>query len=296
MQLSGRTQVVGIFGDPVEHSLSPKMQNAAIAANGLDAVYVPFHVTPPRLSDAVAGLRALGMRGVNLTVPHKEAACRLVDELDTEAVLIGAINTIVNDNGRLKGYNTDSLGFLVALETEFGFAVEQRRVLLLGAGGACRAALVALCRAGAAWVGVANRTRARAAALVTEMASRFPGTTLAELDLAELELARPGCRDEAMQVDLLVNTTVVGLKGDSFNGDVTRWVRPKGLVFDMVYGERSTPLVATARAQGLQAADGLAMLAGQGEAAFRLWFGEEHRARVMRQVLSGTSSVEKNGL
>jgi len=236
------------------------------------------------------------MRGVNLTVPHKEAACRLVDELDAEAVLVGAINTIVNDNGRLKGYNTDGFGFLTALDTEFGFTVAQRRVLLLGAGGACRAALVALCRAGAAWVGVANRKRERAAALVAEMASRFPGTTLAELDLAEAEQGRFSALDEAIQVDLLVNTTVVGLKGDSFNGDVTRCVRPKGLVFDMVYGERPTPLVVAARTRGLQAVDGLAMLAGQGEAAFRLWFGEEHRAGIMRQVLSGAYPEEKNCL
>ncbi len=130
MPLSGRTTVVGIFGDPVEHSLSPRMQNAAIEASGLDAVYVPFHVTSAQLCDAVSGLRAMALRGVNLTIPHKEAAALLVDELDGQAALIGAINTIVNDHGRLKGYNTDGVGLLKALQQELGFDVEGRRVLL----------------------------------------------------------------------------------------------------------------------------------------------------------------------
>src|SRR5210317_90684 len=112
MQLSGKTEVVGIFGDPVEHSLSPRMQNAAIEAAGLDAVYVPFHVTAAQLCDAVSGIRAMALRGVSLTIPHKEKACTLVDELDGHAALVGAINTIVNNDGHLSGYNTDGAGLL----------------------------------------------------------------------------------------------------------------------------------------------------------------------------------------
>ncbi len=289
MQLSGRTQVVGIFGDPVAHSLSPKMQNAAIRDCALDAVYVPFHVTATQLSDAIAGLRAMGLRGVNLTIPHKEAACRLVDELDDEAALIGAINTIVNDKGYLKGYNTDGVGLLAALSAEFGFNPAQRRVLLLGAGGACRAALVAFCRAGAAWVGVANRTRERAEALVAEMSPRFKGTVLAALDLAEVEFAAEGSAATAGPVDLLVNTSSVGLHGESFRGDVTACVRKGGAVYDMVYAAAPTPLVAAARSRGLAAADGLGMLAGQGEVAFRLWFGRPPREKLMLQSLTDGS-------
>ena len=147
MQVSGKTDVVGIFGDPVAQSLSPRMQNAAIQASGLDAVYVPFHVTAAQLCDAVKAIRAMSIRGVNLTIPHKEAACDLVDELDASAQLIGAINTVVNDNGRLKVYNKEGIGLLKDLKQQIGSYLAGKRVLLHWAGGACRAALVALCQA-----------------------------------------------------------------------------------------------------------------------------------------------------
>lgn len=183
MQLTGKTQVLGIFGDPVADSLSPRMQNAANEAGNLDAVYVPFHVTKSQLCDATRGLHAMRMRGVNLTIPLKEAACSLVDELDEHARLTGAVNTIVNDNGTLKGYNTDGHGLLKALKQELGVETRGRRVMLLGAGGACRAALVALCQSGAAWVGIANRTVERAQSLTAEFTEYFKGTTLASFPL-----------------------------------------------------------------------------------------------------------------
>ena len=284
MQLTGRTQVLGIFGDPVEHSLSPRMQNAAIQAGNLDAVYVPFRVTEAQLCDAVRGVRAMMMRGVNLTIPHKEAVCSLVDELDEQARLTGAVNTIVNDNGRLKGYNTDGNGLLKALKQELGIEVPGLRVMLLGAGGACRAALVALCRSGAAWVGIANRTDERSRSLITEFAEQFKGTTLASFPLSTALSA--ACPEP---VDLLVNTSAVGLKGEAFGFPVTGCVRPGGSVYDMVYMAETTPLVRQARRAGLAAADGLGMLAGQGEIAFELWFGTPPQKAVMRRALERES-------
>lgn len=280
MQLTGKTTVVGIFGDPVQHSLSPRMQNAAIQANGLDAVYVPFHVTTTQLCDAVAGIRAMAVRGVNLTIPHKEAACRLVDELDDQAALIGAINTIVNEDGHLKGYNTDGIGLLNALQQELGVDVAGRRVLLVGAGGACRAACVALCQARVAWVGIANRTRDRSRTLVKELAPNFPGTTFAEYGLDSQLLT-----DCVEPVDLLVNTSAVGLKGETFAVQVTECVRSGGAVFDMVYAPEPTKLLREAQGKGLATADGRGMLSAQGEVAFQLWFGSEPKAGIMRQAL-----------
>ncbi len=280
MQLTGKTQVLGIFGDPVQHSLSPRMQNAAIQAASLDAVYVPFRVTKAQLCDAISGIRAMGMRGVNLTIPHKEAACDLVDELDEHALLTGAVNTIVNTNGRLKGYNTDGHGLLKALKQELDVDVAGRRVMLLGAGGACRAAIVALCQSGAAWIGLANRTRERSQALIAEMAEHFKGTTFAELPLSAALV--DVCPEP---VDLLVNATAVGLKGEAFDFLVTGCVRPGGFVCDLVYAAGPTPLVEEARQAGLAAADGLGMLAGQGEVAFELWFGVAPKADVMRLTL-----------
>ena len=286
MLLSGKTDVVGIFGDPVAHSLSPRMQNAAIEASGLDAVYVPFHVTTAQLCDAVQAIRALSIRGVNLTIPHKEAACALVDEVDAQAQMIGAINTIVNHDGRLKGYNTDGLGLLKALNQELDLDVTGKRVLLLGAGGACRAALVALCQAKVAWIGIANRTATRSQQLIGEFSVKFSGTAFAHYQL-DLSLSR-AC-DEP--IDLLVNTTSVGLKGDDFGFPVVNCLKPGGAVFDMVYTPEPTALLDQARKQGLAAADGLAMLSAQGEAAFTLWFGHAPQALVMRQALGGPLEI-----
>lgn len=282
MLISGRTTVVGLFGDPVAHSLSPRMQNAAIRESGLDAVYVPFHVTSPQLCDAVMGIRALGLRGVNLTIPHKEAAVEFVDELDEQAALIGAINTIVNTNGRLKGYNTDGFGLLKALKHGLGFDPAGRRVMLIGAGGACRAAVVAMCQGGAAWVGVANRTRERSRKLANEMAAVFKGTSFADYELAASLLTE--CPEP---VDLLVNTSAVGLKGEAFDFEVTKCVSASGAVYDMVYASAETPLILEAQAKNLSAADGRGMLAGQGEAAFRLWFETEPDKDVMLLSIAG---------
>lgn len=280
MSLSGKTRVVGIFGDPVTHSLSPCMQNAAIHASGLDAVYVPFHVTSAQLCDAMAGIRALGILGVNLTIPHKEAACSLVDELDEQAALIGAINTIVHQGGRLKGYNTDGVGLLKALKMELGVDVAGKRVLLLGAGGAARAALVALAQAGAKEIGIANRTRKRAQALVEGLASEFSGTAFAHHDLAGSL-----CIENKESFDLVVNTSAVGLKGESFGFCVADCLKPAGAVYDMVYAPAPTALINEAIASGRRAADGLSMLIAQGEAAFQLWFDRVPEAGAMARAL-----------
>jgi len=281
MQFTGKAEVLGIFGDPVKHSLSPLMQNAAIRASHLDAVYVPFHVTAAQLCDAVAGIRALGLRGVNLTIPHKEAALPLVDHVEEQAALIGAINTIVNREGRLIGYNTDGHGLLTALKQDLDVEVRGKRVLLLGAGGAGRSALVALCQSGAAWIGLANRTRERSRALIEALAPSFPGTAFAELPLSAC-LSR-ACQEPA---DLLVNASALGMAGESCPVRLSDCLTPGAAVFDMVYAAKPTPLLNEARQAGLAAANGLGMLAGQGEAAFELWFGRAPIKNVMRRALT----------
>ena len=278
--LSGSTRVVGLFGDPVAHSLSPLMQNAALRAAAIDAVYVPFHVTPEQLCAALEAVRALDLVGVNLTIPHKEAACALVDELDPAAALIGAVNTVVAREGRLIGYNTDGLGLLSALRRELAADLDGKRVLVVGAGGASRAAVVALAQAGVAWIGVANRTPERAATMLGELSAILQGTAFAPLPLAADLPGRLGA-----PVDLLVNSTAVGLHGELFGFPLESCVRPGGAVYDMTYGKGPTRLVLSARAAGLVAADGRGMLAGQGEEAFRLWFGVSAPDGVMRSAL-----------
>ncbi len=200
--------------------------------------------------------------------------------MDEQASLIGAINTIVNTGGRLKGYNTDGVGLLKALKQALDVDVAGRDVLLLGAGGACRAALVALCQAGVSSVAIANRTRERSQVMIKELAPGFKGTAF-----AEYELSPALCAGALKPVDLLINTSAVGLHGEGFGFEVTKCLKKDGAVYDMVYASTPTPLAREATGCGYLFADGLAMLAGQGEAAFELWFGAAPRKAIMRQAL-----------
>lgn len=278
--ISGKTRVLGIFGDPVAHSLSPLMQNAALRQAGIDAVYVPFHVRPEQLGGAIAALKALGLWGVNVTIPHKEAVVALLDQVDGPAQLIGAVNTIVNRDGLLHGYNTDAGGFLDSLRCDLNFDPGGRRVLLLGAGGACRAALVALAEQGASWVGVANRNKERAQKLVSDFSLHFPGTAFAFFPLADGEELHKATAES----DLLVNTTSLGLHGE----DIPlpwEFIPPKVRIYDMVYRPGGTPLFRRALDLGLLVTDGLGMLAAQGERAFHLWTGQKAAHGLMKDRL-----------
>lgn len=286
MIIRGTTQVYGIFGHPVAHSLSPVMQNAAFQAVGLDAVYLPFKVEPVQLQEAVKALRALSICGVNVTIPHKEKILPFLDELDPQARLIGAVNTVVNQDGRLVGYNTDETGLIKSLAHDLGFHPRGRRILMLGAGGASRAALVALAEQGAQWIGIANRTRQKAEDLAESFRDLFPGTVFAVMGLGESELAE-GCPS----VDLLLNSTSLGMKGEVFEGIPWRHLSDSAAVYDIVYRRPDTPLLTTAREHGHLAADGLGMLIAQGEDAFHLWTGQESPAGVMQQAI--LSSLKK---
>ena len=283
--VSGATRILGIFGDPVSHSLSPAMQNAALERAGIDAVYVPFHVRPTDLPTAVAALRACHIWGVNVTIPHKEAILSHLDALDETARLIGAVNTVVNRDGRLTGYNTDGVGLLRSLAEDFGFVPEGGRILLLGAGGACRAAMVALAAAGARWIGVANRTESRARQLVEIFAHEFAGTSFACLPFlpSALEPVLPA-------IDLVINTTSVGLHGESFPDFPWQALQAVVPVYDMVYTLSGTPLLQQAVARGHRTADGRGMLAAQGEEAFALWTGQQPQSGLMRRVVMAESS------
>ncbi|MGE4545146.1 MAG: shikimate dehydrogenase [Pedobacter sp.] len=280
MNIRGKTKVFGIFGCPVEHSLSPIMQNAALQAVGLDAVYVPFMVEPVKLEEAVEALRALGIRGVNVTIPHKEKIISYLDELDPKARMIGAVNTVINEDGRLVGYNTDETGLIKSLSQDLGFQPKGRRILVLGAGGASRAALVALAEQGAQWIGIANRTRRKAEDLAQSFRKLFPGTIFAVLGLDEVELS-----EVCPSVDLLLNSTSLGMKGEVFEEIPWMQLNSSAVVYDIVYRRPDTPLVASAREYGHLAADGLGMLIAQGEDAFRIWTGRECPAGVMKQAI-----------
>jgi shikimate dehydrogenase len=281
--ISGSTRILAVFGDPIAHSLSPRMQNPALQQAGINAVYIACHVPAAKIGAAVEAVRALDFWGVNLTIPLKEVVCPHLDELDADARLIGAVNTIVNDDGRLIGYNTDVYGLLSSLATDLDFDPAGRKILLLGAGGACRAAIVALGRSGAQQVRIANRTFARAKALSDEFSAEFDETRFMAFHLERLDLAR------ALDgVDLVVNASSVGLKGTNFS-DFPWAAMPEGIpVLDIVYSTSDTPFIADAKSHGHTATTGLGMLAGQGERAFRLWTGVEPPEGLMRRCLKSS--------
>jgi shikimate dehydrogenase len=281
----GSTQIVGLIGWPVEHSVSPPMHNAAFAELGLDWCYVPLPVHPDRVPDALAGAAALGLRGFNATVPHKEALVPLVDTLTDAARAIGAVNTVRFDEGRALGHNTDAGGFLRALH-DAGFDPQGCSALVLGAGGAARAIVYALA-ASHARVTILNRTPAKAVALATEFSPVNPRTRLQGGPLDEVHL-----HQASLKVDLVVNTTPLGMwtrsskTTDAEHNAASPWPDAvpfprEALLMDLIYNPRETPLMRQALQAGARAYDGLSMLVHQGAEAFTLWTGRDAPVDVM---------------
>ncbi|MBI5234919.1 MAG: shikimate dehydrogenase [Deltaproteobacteria bacterium] len=267
MKITGATRIIGIFGDPIEHTLSPAIQNAAIEESGVDLVYVPFHVTADGLKAAVNGIRALDMAGVNVTIPHKERVVKLLDDVDPLASLIGAVNTIVNVEGRLIGYNTDGYGYVESLKEDTGFTAEGKNVVVIGAGGAARAILYTLMRersASARSIILANRTYDRAKRLAKEFKKKLPW---AQLEAVRLDAVYPYMDD----AHLVVNTTSLGMMAQSAPDLPIERLPETAIVSDVVYRPLETALLKKAAQRGLKTHSGLGMLVHQGALSFELW-------------------------
>ena len=285
--LQGTTKVLGIIGHPVRHSLSPLMQNAALQACGLDYIYVPFEVASEDLGVAIAGLKALGLAGFNVTIPHKSAVIPYLDELDDSAVAAGAVNTVKNDSGRLIGFNTDGDGLIRSLADDLDFVPRSSSIVIIGAGGAARGAIAALCRAGARRITIANRTHDRAAELASVMSARFYGTELSiAAGFEDLQECLP-------HVDLLINTTSLGMNRENIPFLRLRSLSPTTRVYDMIYSPCVTPLLSEAAGVGLRCANGLGMLAAQGELAFAIWTGKIPPSGLMRSVLDAVYTSQQ---
>ena len=276
--IGSRTGVVGILGHPVGHSLSPRMHNAAFMTQGVDMVYLPFDVPPQRLLEAVVGLRALNFRGANVTIPHKEAIVRLLDEVVESALRIGSVNTVVNEDGRLIGYNTDRSGFASALRSVHAEGPAGLTCFVAGAGGAARAVVAALTEEGAREIRVCNRTFERAVALCSQAASWGTAVCVAVPE-DEAASAAAGC-------DLLVNATSVGLTSSIKESAVpVDNLHSKQIVLDLVYGTSATALVREAKARGAIAIDGKEMLVMQAAGSYELWTAQRAPLDVMRRSL-----------
>jgi shikimate dehydrogenase len=281
--IDGETQLVGVMGWPIAHSLSPAMHNAAFDALGMNWCYVPLPVHPTQVAAAIAGLRALRFRGCNVTVPHKEAVIPYIDQLPPHVARFGAINTLIlhqDERGQctISGENTDVQGFVHAL-LQSGVGLRGRRVLVVGAGGAARGVIYGLCQAGAASVVVLNRTPERAEALIADLQVQACDTALRADALTVHELER--CAGDA---ELMINTTTVGMWPHT---DASVWPDDRPLprhlvVCDLVYRPLETRLLQQARAAGAIPIDGLGMLIGQGALSFQMWTGIWPPEAVMR--------------
>lgn len=276
------TRWLGVLGWPVGHTRSPAIHTAALAATGVDAVYLAFAVPPTELPAAVAGLRALGALGANVTLPHKEHVMALLDEVEPAARAIGAVNTIVREGERLVGANTDGAGLARSLDEE-GVVLRGARAMVVGAGGAARASVVGLADAGAAEITVVARRLEQAERLARELGDRVP--------IRAVELAGP-LAEAASRTDLLVQATSATLGGSPDAGAFAASLPLAALpahaaVVDLVYVPRQTAVLEIAAARQLRCVDGLGMLVHQAALAFERWTGVSAPIEAMRRAAAG---------
>ncbi len=280
--LSGETKVVGVFGFPVRHSLSPAMHNAAFQDLGLDFVYVPFNVHPDNLEAAVQGVRALQLVGVNVTIPHKESVIRFLDWVSPEAQQISSVNTIHNSEGLLKGYSTDGQGFIESLGP-MAAEICGKKSVVLGAGGSARAIVHALAIRGSE-VTVANRTLSRAIEMVETLSKLLGNRSIRAVQIESKE-----AREAVAEANLLVNCTSVGMFPHIEEQPIpSEWLHKDLLVYDLIYNPIETRLLQAAREIGCKIMNGVLMLVHQGAISFRIWTGLEPPIKVMEEaVLAG---------
>lgn len=285
MKISWKTRVCGIIGDPIEHSLSPVMHNAAFEELNLDFVYVAFRVRKDELREAIVGAKGLDIRGLNVTMPHKNAVMRYLDEIDSTARSIGAVNTILDDEGRLTGYNTDGIGALKALK-ENGITPNGKKLLLLGAGGAGKAIAFHATQEVEKLV-ILNRTPQKAKKLAEVLLKEF------NKKINGNEISTKIIKEELKDADILVNATSVGMyPGIDQSLVPPSSLRPGLCVMDIVYNPLETKLVKDAKAVGAKVVSGIEMLVYQGAASFEIWTNHPAPVKVMKQaVLNNLSEL-----
>lgn len=269
--------LLGVMGDPIAQSKSPLMQGAALQALGLSGAYVPLHITPDKLGDAVQAIRTLGFRGVNVTIPHKVAVMEYLDRLDSSAVDVGAVNTIVNDKGILTGFNTDGIGYVRSLKAEAAPDLAGTRILVIGAGGAARGIVSALLKEQPALVLIANRNEERARQLADSFASRG---------------AVAGSGMEAVPsviggMDIVINTTSVGMYPHMEDMPIDPAGLHEGMIVsDLIYNPLHTRLLTESLKRGCTVHGGLGMFVYQGAYALEYWTGLEAPTAIMRQTIA----------
>jgi shikimate dehydrogenase len=273
-------KIVGLIGYPLGHSISPAMHNAAFKKLGIDCEYLPFEVNPKDLAEGIEGMRALHIAGFNVTIPHKETIVPLLDDVTKLARIIGAVNTVVNQDGILVGYNTDGAGFIDSMKEDAKADPVEKNIVLLGAGGAARAIAVMLGEANAKSLIITDIDNEKAKNLSEYVGSYFDiSTNFVETDSPELQSAI----DKA---DILINSTPIGMHPKIGASPINKNIKlhKNLLVYDLVYNPSETKLLKTAKAAGCKTCSGLGMLVRQGAHAFTLWTGKEAPIEVMRKA------------
>jgi len=279
---------LGIFGDPIAHSLSPQMQNAALRACGMEMQYARFHIRASELRSALLFLRKLGFVGINLTVPHKIAAFIQIDEADESATRTGAINTIRVRDEKLIGSTTDGDGFLRAIRTEFSIDLRDLRVMIIGAGGGTGRAIAWQCALeNCERLVLVNRTLAKASKLADTLGPFFSGARVLgpAARLEAIALDETALRAQLADIDLIVNATPLGMNPSDPAPIPERLIAPHHIVFDCIYGSSRTALLRATEAAGARGANGLSMLLYQGARSFSIWFNRDAPIEAMRAAL-----------
>ena len=277
MAISGRTEVFAVIGDPIEHTLSPAMHNAAFEYLGLDFVFTAFRVTSDELENAVRGACALGVRGLNVTMPHKSSVTEFLDWADPSVKFLGAANTIVNERGRLRGFNTDGIGVLKALKNN-GITLTGKKVLVLGAGGAAKAIAFSLMKE-VDELCILNRDATKAREIASAM--KPFGKIIEGNNLTPQQI-----QVELQDSDVLINATSVGMAPCTSESLVhPAWLKPDLRVMDIVYNPIETKLIRDAKTAGAKVINGLEMLLYQGAASFEIWTQSKAPIDVMRSAL-----------
>ena len=288
---------LGVLGDPVEHSLSPQMQNAALKHCKIDMQYARFRILPEAFREAVKLIRELKFIGVNLTIPHKIGAVEMMNDLDENAKRIGAVNTIKVDppkdgfaganNGKLLGFNTDGRGFSLAIREEFSVDLRDLRVMILGAGGAARAIALQCAKENCERLVIANGTFEKGEKLADKLRDFFTGPKVfgPVPRLQAIRWEENAFRFQIANIDLIVNATPIGLNRGDPSPIPSRLLAPHLMVYDTVYANKRTSLVSAALEAGARGVNGLSMLLHQGALAFEIWFQREAPLDVMRKAL-----------
>ncbi|MGB2691542.1 MAG: shikimate dehydrogenase [Thermodesulfobacteriota bacterium] len=281
MGVKATTSIYGIFGHPVKHSLSPNMHNSAFNELGLDCVYVAFDIDPENIAEATNSIRTMGIKGINITIPHKQTIIPFLDEVSPDAKLTGAVNTVKNDNGKLSGFNTDVGGFLRAIREDLDFIPEGKTLFLIGAGGAARAVLSAFCMNGGAVVYIADLFKDKAVELAGQFKANFENIIFETIEMEDKDTIS----EKFSEADILVNASPAGMDGVGSHDIPLTSLKKSAVVYDLVYKPQNTKLLTDARELGHKASGGLTMLLYQGAESFEIWTGATAPVEVMRKAL-----------